>query len=119
MAAVIGSIKEDGSDWGGADVSGREEEREELVGDSTRLHGCPRLQASLAASVARPGEKMESERVPKQRMTMKPLGREWRRGRAGRLAGRWPIPNEKILHQKPCPDSRGGRWAVVIGCPRA
>lgn len=40
MAAVIGSIKEDGSDGGGADVSGREEEREELVGDSTRLHGC-------------------------------------------------------------------------------
>jgi hypothetical protein len=46
MAAVIGSIKEDGSDGGGADVSGREEEREELVGDSTRF-ACTGSEASL------------------------------------------------------------------------
>lgn len=108
---------------------------EKLVGDSTRLHGS---EASLAASLARPGEKRgerESERVPKQRMTMKPLGgweggREnsakqrvrrvspckWRRGRVSRLAGRWPIPNEKVLRQSLVRRQVGGQ--VVISRDR-
>ncbi len=40
MAAVIGSIREDGSDGGGADVSGREEEREALVRVSVTRLAC-------------------------------------------------------------------------------
>jgi hypothetical protein len=131
MAAVIGSIKEDlgvmGSrcEWPG-------EEREELVGDSTRFEGC---EASLAASLARLGEKngeRESERVPKQRMTMKLLG-VWDAGKGGgkktqrssaseqparanggaagqgdwQVAGRSPM--EKILHQSLV-------WRPSVGC---
>jgi hypothetical protein len=136
MAAVIGSIKEDlgvmGSrcEWPG-------EEREELVGDSTRFEGC---EASLAASLARLGEKngeRESERVPKQRMTMKLLG-VWDAGkggarklseaarqssqpvrmeaRQGRAIGRsLADPQWKRFCTKALSGDR--RWAVVIGCP--
>jgi hypothetical protein len=80
------------------------------------------LAARSELTVARLGEKngeRESERVPTQRMTMKLLGvwdagrgagklseaarqssqpvrMEAGQGRAGRLAGRWPIPNGKV-----------------------
>ena len=51
------------------------------------------------------------------RQSSQPARAKWRRGRAGRLAGRWPIPNkmEKDSAPKPCLETR--RWAVVIGCP--
>ena len=112
------------------------EERDELIDDSTRFDGCED-ELSSELSKARREEWRARERAGPDaanddetagslgrwkgwagklseaaRQSSQPVRMEARQGRAGRLAGRWPIPNGKagkILGQSLV-------WRPSVGC---